>query len=106
MVCLHIFSHLTPGPGTAFINDESVRAVQLVAETNPGLSTTLTTPDTFGLLASDVNNILNVELAPPSVERLYLICRSLLAESGQLLSSPYQTTCKVLAESIAIEGTL
>jgi hypothetical protein len=55
------------GFSVAFINDEAVRAVQLVAETNPGLTTTLTTPDTFGLLSSDVNTILNDQLAPPEV---------------------------------------
>lgn len=71
------------GFSIAFINDESVRAVQLVAETNPGLNTTLNTGDTFGLLARDVNNILGNELAPPDV-RIPLSYREAFAQNNQL----------------------
>jgi hypothetical protein len=74
---------LRGGFSVAFINDESVRAVQLVAETNPGLSTTLGTGDTFGLLASDVNRILNEELAPPEVV-VPLSYREAFAQNPQL----------------------
>src|SRR6185369_8408545 len=55
------------GFSVAYINDEAVRAVQLVSETNPGLNTTVGTGDTFGLLAHDAGTIISGELAPPEV---------------------------------------
>jgi hypothetical protein len=55
------------GFSVAYINDETVRAVQLVSETNPGLSTTLGTGNTFGLLSRDAGTIIGGELTPPEV---------------------------------------
>src|SRR6185369_4036346 len=49
------------GFSVAYINDEAVRAVQLVSETNPGLNTTVGTGDTFGLLAHDAGTIISGE---------------------------------------------
>ncbi len=55
------------GFSVAFINDESVRAVQLVAETNPGLTTSVASGATFGTLSGDIGTILNGELGAPDV---------------------------------------
>jgi hypothetical protein len=54
----------------AYINDETVRAVQILAETNPGLNTTLGTPSSFfgGTLGNDIGTILGGTLAPPQVQ--------------------------------------
>lgn len=56
------------GFSLAYINDETVRATQLVAETNPGLNTTVGAGSTFGSLSGDLNQILNGVLAPPDVQ--------------------------------------
>lgn len=74
---------LRGGFSIAFINDESVRAVQLVAETNPGLNTTLATGDTFGILTRDINTVLGSELAPPDVQ-IPLSYSQAFAQNNQL----------------------
>jgi hypothetical protein len=58
------------GFSIAYINDETIRAVQILAETNPGLNTTLGTPSSFfgGTLSGDLGTILGTTLAPPPVQ--------------------------------------
>jgi len=72
------------GFSIAYINDEAVRAVQLVAETNPGLTATVDTGNTFGLLSGDVNSILNGQLAPPSSVTVPLSYAQAFAQNSQL----------------------
>ncbi|HQR38745.1 MAG TPA: carboxypeptidase-like regulatory domain-containing protein [Blastocatellia bacterium] len=84
---------LRGGFSVAYINDEAVRAVQLVGETNPGLNTTLATGDTFGLLARDINRVIGDELAPPAVQ-IPLSYSEAFAQNNQLFIAGIDPTLK------------
>lgn len=57
------------GFSLAYINDETIRATQILSETNPGLGLTLSTPSSFfgGTLGSNIGNVLGGTLNPPPV---------------------------------------
>jgi hypothetical protein len=57
------------GFSVAYINDETIRSVQILTETNPGLTTTLDTGTIFGgTLSNGLQDVINNDLAPPDVE--------------------------------------
>lgn len=58
------------GFSMAFVNDETIRATQILSETNPGLGITLGTPSSFfgGTLSDGINGVLGGTLVPPPVQ--------------------------------------
>ncbi len=53
----------------AYINDEAIRATEILSETNPGLNATLGTSSSFygGTLSANASNVIGGTLAPPPV---------------------------------------